>query len=185
MLLEICGNPTQHINRRQWYGSTTVSDTLGDGMTENVSMIRSLADAQHVHHRDTLNKHGNNNQKKLLGRIWGQWHNFFLFQIDLGCLGFWSILTPFQNLDVTVTVLFVNRIATMDQDTPLAPWKSTMYPYQRRCRHPKNGKAGNPANLRWFGWMDVVKPEEQNTFWPKNPFVHQNKKSLYITTYNN
>lgn len=82
-------------------------------------------------------------------------------------------------------MLFVNRIATMDQDTPLAPWKSTMYPYQRRCRHPKNGKAGNPANLRWFGWMDVVKPEEQNTFWPKNPFVHQNKKSLYITSYNN
>ena len=46
-------------------------------------------------------------------------------------------------------------------DIPHALWRSAMCPFQRRCRHRENGKAGSPADLTCW----VVKPERATSFW--------------------
>ena len=96
------------------YGSTTVSDTFGEGMTEKVSIMPQLFE---VH-------------EKCQQGMFGSWK----LNLAKGTERNWEHL---QNILQVRCGL----------DIPHALWRSAMCPFQRRCRHRENGKAGSPADL--------------------------------------
>ena len=129
------------------YGSTTVSDTFGEGITEKVSIMPQLFCSKFMKNvcKACLEvEFGEGNRKELREHLQ-------------------NILRVRCGLDI-----------------PHALWRSAMCPFQRRCRHRENGKAGSPADLTCW----VVKPERATAFFTLTVFystyfrILEKKRSL-------